>query len=254
MKVSWKAAVVPAALVATALDCFVLQRRYSGFTGGFLNPVHLDGAAQVAVFVLGTLWFNGALAALVAPAAAAAADRLPGLRFVQRVFVAAVLAWLPLFVLSAARFGVVRYVGDATQFRWGSIAGLQGLGQGCFVLAAVLAGGGAVAMLALRLVPERFLAFAAGGRARRTWLVLVLGAPLVYAAGGDAVQRQWVRMEGGSAMARLARFATDFDRDGFDLVSWPRDSAPFDPAVHPFAVRQRPRRERDRRRSGRGGR
>lgn len=236
MKVAWKAAVVPAAVVATGMDCFLLQRRYSGFTGGFLNPVHLDGAAQVAMFVFGALWFNAALAALAAPLAAWAADRLTRLRYGQRVFVAAVLAWLPLFALSVARFRLVRYLGDATQFRWGSIAGLRGVGQGVLVVAGMLGLGSTVALLALRHVPERLLAFAAGARARRTWLVLVLGAPCVYAAGSDAVQRQWIRLASGAATARVARFVTDFDRDGFGLVSWPRDPAPFDGAVHPFAV------------------
>ncbi len=34
----------------------------------------------------------------------------------------------------------------------------------------------------------------------------------------------------------LARLATDFDRDGFGLVSGPRDGAPFDSSRHPFAL------------------
>jgi hypothetical protein len=40
----------------------------------------------------------------------------------------------------------------------------------------------------------------------------------------------------GIALSQLVAFATDLDRDGYGLLVWPRDPAPLDPDVHPYAT------------------
>ena len=40
----------------------------------------------------------------------------------------------------------------------------------------------------------------------------------------------------GSLMTKIVQFVTDFDRDGYGLLSQPHDSAYFNGAVHPYAV------------------
>ena len=235
----WIGVVFLAALAATALESLLLQRMYSSFTGGFLNPVYLHGA-QVPAFLLSSLWVDAAAATIFVAPALWAAARVPGINRARRLLVAVSCCLAPLVVALCLRFSVHDYVGDAVQYRLGTTVAPWLLGVVLVGAATLLAFG--LCDLLLRFVPDGAVRFLWAGTRRRGWawgLALVLLTPVLLALIGRVsidVQFQLHRKATGRLFVTAADRLTDFDGDRYGLVWQPIDPRPFDENLYPFAV------------------
>jgi hypothetical protein len=230
------------ALVTTVVDCVFMQRQWTIFTGGYLNPYHLTGV-DIPAFLLGSLWLDAAAALLFVVPALWLTARLEHLGRARRLLVAALVCFAPIEAILVVNANVHRYLGDSLQYA-GLFAGSDAAALGSVVL---MLGSLALALLLYRLcrrVPGRCVGFLyLGPRSRRGALalgaVLVLGAPVMLAVVGGVrpdLQRQLVRKGNGGSFARFGEWVTDVDGDGVGLVWQPSDQAPFDARRHPFAV------------------
>ncbi len=230
------------ALVTTVVDAVFLQRQWTVFSGGYLNPSYLTGA-DILWFFLASLWLDAAAAALFVVPALWLTARIERLGRPRRLLVAALVCFAPIEAILVVNAGVHRYLGDSLQYA-GLFAGADAatLGSGVLALATL-----AIALVAYRLarrVPERWVGLAyRGPRSRRAALALgaalLVGAPVMLAVAGAVrpdLQRQLIRKGNGGSFARFGEWITDFDRDGVGLVWQPSDQAPFDARRHPYAV------------------
>jgi hypothetical protein len=234
--------VLVVALVTTVVDCVFMQRKWTVFTGGYLNPSFLEGA-DIPAFLLGSLWLDAAAAALFVVPALRLTAHLERLGRARRLLLAALICFAPIEMILTVNASVHRYLGDSLQYA-GLFAGANAATLGSGVLVLVTLG---LALLLYRLcgrVPDCWVGFLyRGPRSRRGALALgaalVLGAPVMLAVVGVVrpdLQRQFIRKGNGGSFARFGEWATDVDRDGVGLVWQPSDHALFDARRHPFAV------------------
>ena len=230
-RVRWIEISAAGALVATGLEAAILQRKYATFTGGYLQPSYLQGL-EVPVFLLLAAFLNATAVALPAPLAI----RLTrGLRGGRRFAAATLLAAAPLLGCMLVFLGVFAYAVDVLAFR----TGWSATAASVCVAALCAAGAGGVLWAAAYLPARDEERRQSRGRVLLRSAVLVVVALGTFAAAGLAsprLQDQLVRTTAGGWTAVAGRFATDFDRDAWDWVRAPFDTAPFDAAVHPFAV------------------
>ncbi|MHC4817263.1 MAG: sulfatase-like hydrolase/transferase, partial [Planctomycetota bacterium] len=230
------------ALVTTVVDCVFMQKKWTIFTGGYLNPSFLEGA-EIPMFLFGSFWLDAAAAALFVAPALWLTALLARLGRPRRLLLAALICFAPIEAILIVNAKVHRYLGDSLQYSGLFVsANAATLGMGVLVLVTV-----ALALLLYWLcgrVPDRWVGlFYLGPRSRRGALALgaalVLGAPVMLAVVGGVrpdLQRQFIRKGNGGSFARFGEWVTDVDRDGVGLVWQPSDQAPFDARRHPFAV------------------
>jgi Sulfatase len=250
---AWVSATAIAALLATALDALLLQRKYSVFTGGFLSVDHLRGPIEAAWFLAGSLAADAAIAGVAIVLALWVASRLRLGR--AAALVLAVLAGFgPLAIADVASYQLFTYLGGAFDFdlmfnlvsrQPGEILAVAGGPIAKMILAAAgLCGAAAVATaLVQRRFPGQGVESWRGDFTLRRSLVLCLGVFVSAAALSTAMRlnresfdNALRRKPSARVLGGLVTLATDVDRDGFGLLSRPRDSAPFDAAVHPYAL------------------
>jgi len=230
------------ALVTTVVDCVFMQKKWTIFTGGYLNPSFLEGG-EIPLFLFGSLWLDAAAAALFVAPALWLTARLARLGRARRLLLAALICFAPIEAILIVNANVHRYLGDSLQYS-GLFASANTAALGMGVLALVTF---ALALLLYRLcgrVPDRWVGLLyRGPRSRRGALALgaalVLGAPVLLAVAGGIrpdLQRQLIRKGNGGSFARFGEWVTDVDRDGVGLVWQPPDQAPFDARRHPYAV------------------
>jgi hypothetical protein len=230
------------ALATTVVDCIFMQRQWTIFTGGYLNPCFLSGV-DVPLFLLGSLWIDAAAALLFVAPALWLTARLERLGRPRRLLLAALVCFAPIETVLVVNANVHRYLGDSLQYA-GLFAGADAAMLGSVVLAL---GSLTLALVLYRLcrrLPDRWVGLLhRGPRSRRGALALgaalVLGAPVMLAVVGGVrpdLQRQLIRKGNGGSFARFGEWVTDVDRDGVGLVWQPFDHAPFDARRHPFAV------------------
>ena len=73
---------------------------------------------------------------------------------------------------------------------------------------------------------------------KRQWLALLAATPLVLFAANrvDDSRAALTRFNSVVAVSFVLEQATDFDRDGYSLYSYPLDGQPFDGSRHPYAL------------------
>ena len=230
------------ALVTTVVDCVFMQEKWTVFTGGYLNPSFLSGA-DIAWFVLGSLWLDAAAAALFVVPALLLTARLGRLGRARRLLLAALVCFAPIEAVLVVNANVHRYLGDFLQYA-GLFASADAATLGSLALVLVTLGLALMLYLLCGRVPDRWVGWLyRGPRARRSVLalgaVLLVGAPVMLAVVGGVrpdLQRQFIRKGNGGSFARFGEWITDVDRDGVGLVWQPSDQAPFDARRHPYAV------------------
>lgn len=244
---------LPVALVmgaiVTAVDAYLLERSKGFFTGGFLSTEHLDSTAErggfLAVSLASDAAFVGLVMALVFPLVRA-------LRLSRTVSwaLAAGAGCAPLAVADVVRYELDRYLGDA--FDLSLMFDLAGRSPSevvavawshvwlpVFLTLGVLVGAAGLVAYRWRTRPAHRSDPAGWGPG---WKLpaLVFLAVGVAASGArvysplldDALRRKpsvdWP--------GRAVDLATDLDSDGYGMLSRPRDPAPLDGRVHPYAI------------------
>jgi hypothetical protein len=223
------------------------------FTGGF-NSVYVDGAIGVVLYLLGAALLDAALVLGIWSLALPVLKRACDTRL--ELWCAAGLLTLLVALFPA----VARYNLHVTLGRLVSVSLLQVGSAGSAVNAASvavdelpdygrLAGAGALlACLALLVLARRVGRGLGVTRVRLeppptrslwlTWLTVACAALAVFAAsalGAPSLHYGLAYKTSGSLAGGLARRLTDFDRDGYGLLSQPPDAAPLDASVHPYA-------------------
>ena len=242
----WLSAAALVATLLTAADAYLLQRRWSFLTGGFLA---YDYAATwlVRLTFLAVSWVSDlAVSGVVAATGAWLGHRLRLSR--AAVWTVALLSGLfPLAVVDAIRYELLRHMGDT--FDLPLMFDLVGrrpaeiLAQGGRHLAgpalAVLATGVALASV-VWAVHRRWPARAADARPRWRLLLAVCATAFVFGtavrAANPIVDSGMRRKPSGQVVGVVVSVLSDVDRDGFGLLDRPRDPAPWNAAIWPFAV------------------
>ena len=247
----WRRLTWSTALLVTLVEAGLLQRKYGLFTGGFLaaNPL---GTWLDCVAFLGVVYLLNATAAAPLCAAALIAGRAAGLRPRALRFVAFAAGAAPILTADFLQYQLWSFLGDAFDFhlmfeltgrRVSEIFAVTApliarpLSLGLLLLVVLLA----ITWLLNRL--QRHAADAplvpAPRAVLRSLVELTLVAAVITTAVGvssDAMAYGLRRTPVGDVALRVLDEATDFDRDGYGLLKSPRDSAPFDARIHPYAL------------------
>lgn len=236
------------AATITVLDAVLLELQRGFFTGGFLAQDTATAWSDRAVFLIGSVCLDLVWAVLGVLLALVVAGALGWGRIARRSL--ALLAGAgPLAIASLVEYQVLARLGDA--FDLGLMFDLVGRKPGellavswahliapvSLIVVAVVS-----SAWALRWINRRFpgghLAIS-GWRALGVWcacaIVLTTFTTMVRLR-SDVQDNGLRRKPAGQAIGGLVTFASDFDRDGYGLLSRPGDPAPFDARVYPYAV------------------
>jgi phosphoglycerol transferase MdoB-like AlkP superfamily enzyme len=235
------------ALLIAVVEIVLLNVKYEAFRGGFLQSHQIKAPLDRAAFLAGVV----ALHLLSFGALGAAWFRLArrlGVPRAVRMFDWIVVSLVVSGLFTIVRYQIHSYFGDFLTF---SIA--KSLGGGSIADAvryvaneaalAVIAIGAVVAFYIF--VRRRIARRAAADIAHefhtpgvRTMVIGALGAVLVMVLVGQS-ELMWYHMRRTNlhfALDRMLDGATDFDRDGYGLISFPKDPAAVDASVYPGAL------------------
>jgi hypothetical protein len=251
LRVNWAAAArftLPAIILVTLIaELLLAERKYAIFGGGFGQPRTLDGPLEIGAFVAGLL--------LCQVVVFLALHRL--LRRLHRKrpdgplfhFNYLFFAGGGALALLIGKYQALAFFSDAMSFQI-----VRNLGGGSLTDALLyslseaglmLIGGGFALLFyaAVRFLFRRRWREAAPSPdywrlSRRQWLALLAATPLVLFAVNrvDDARAALTRFNSVTAISFLLEQATDFDRDGYSLFSWPIDGQPFDSSRHPYAL------------------
>jgi len=238
-------------LAATTLDCLLLQRRRSYFTGGFLSEDYVSTLPQAAAFLCASLLADAAVLTPLVVIALLAGQRLR-LVSVARVTAAMTLALVPVIAADFVAYQLQSFLGDAFDFTlmW-NLVGRQP-GEILAVSSSHVAWVGGLGLAGLMIVLVAF--WTLGRRTREpaperqgNWLrgalicsviLLVAGTSVVTAArlGSDVLDNGLKRKPTARVLGAIVDFVSDVDRDGYGILGRFSDPAPFDSRVYPFAT------------------
>jgi len=247
----WRRLTVASAVFVTVVEAILLQRKHALFTGGFLAATPFrtwpDGLAFLAVLTLLNATFCSPACAVVLTAA----NRLRLKRRARR-FLAFVAASGPLLGADFLMYQLWAFLGDAFDLRLAyELTGRHT--SELFAVAAPLVtrpvslgvllglGAGAVTWILAKtdrhpfepvLGPDARAAIRASAALTAVSAVIVTGIGL----SSDAMTFGLRRTPAGTLALQVLNRMTDVDRDGFGLLELPRDSAPFDSRIHPYAL------------------
>ena len=234
------------ATIVAAAELLVANRKFGVFTGGFGQSSAVDTPGEIALFALGFVLAQLAIA-LLAWKIAARLARASGAQATVLHF-AFLYGGISLLVLSL-QYQLHSYFSDAVSF-----ALLKQLGGGSATdallfakneimlglaaLAAFLLAWWVAARLLHRLTgPQPALDATRSGwhTIAAIWLLLVGGLFVIPRIGGDGA-RGLERIMAWQALGDLLSLASDFDGDGYGLAGRVIDPHPFDEARHPLAL------------------
>jgi hypothetical protein len=248
---TWRRVTLAAVAAMTLLDGALLQRKHALFTGGFLVsrqfPTVVDGVA----FLLSVAIVNAAVIAPVVLMALALARRLR-LRRHAAIFVAWSAGLLPLTVADFVTYQVWSYVGDAFDFHVMRALTGHGLSEVFAVasplisrpLSMVVLACGAIAGITVLLQrgakddTDGVVIPSAASAWKRCLALLALSSVLVTGMSitSDAVGFGLRWTSSGQIFSLALDELSDVDRDGYGLLRSPRDGAPLDRAIYPYAI------------------
>ena len=248
---SWHWTAFSAAALATLAEGLLLQRKYGLFTGGFLIATPLPTPADGAAFIGVLLLLNVTAAAPCSAVALLAARRLR-LRPPAVWFLALAAGCSPMLVADFLTYQLWSFLGDAFDFRLMYQLTGRHLSEMLAVSSPLLARPLAVTGIVVAAV----VAVAAGvhrldrGRfqpisyprwrtvAAGSLKLAVLSAVTMTGVGltSDAMRRGLLTTPLGSAWLHVLNRLSDLDGDGYGVFLYPRDSAPLNPRVHPYAL------------------
>jgi len=250
---TWRGEVFVLALLcavpATLVDAYLLDRKLGILSGGYLAEYQLRGARLFLFGVLSVMSDVAVLAPIIA--AVLWITRLLWMHALARAFLAVSVA---LGVVAAADVGVYelqRYVGDLVNVNvlvnlvGGDIREILHFSVSPALHWLGFLSLGALGVLGASVVLDRWYYTTMRqdpGARRTTFIALVValcGAVTVGALArlqDPGIDRAMGYKPAGRVLGGLTQWLTDLDRDGYGLLSIPADSAPFDPAIHPYAV------------------
>jgi hypothetical protein len=245
---------LPACVVAIGVADTTLLALGTGYFSGGFNSVYVDGLGQVAAYLVASAILDLGLV-LGLWALAVPLLRLARATPLQVFCLAGILAVGVPATLAIARYNLHVTLGhlvSVSLLRVGS--GGSSIGMASIALdelppygeiaAALLALGVLIVVTVARRLEKR-LADAGAQFAppppRSLWLgfagLTVLGSLILTTAPASADRLQYglVLKPSRTLLAALIQHITDVDRDGYGVLSRPRDSQPFDADIHPFA-------------------
>lgn len=249
----WLILTLLAACVASAAEIYLIDQSTGLVTGGFLADGHFATVFSRLGFVAVSILCDATILGLIVAFVLWVCARLQ-LRPAGRILYTLGFALLPVAWFDFVTYQIQQYIGDV--FNLDVLFELSGrsipeflavAGWEIALLIALLVGGGA-AILAVAWLLNRLAPLIEGdtqarwsrGRvvARVTVALLLLGSvgSTIARLSDELVDRGLARKATGTVIGHLVQFLTDVDRDGYGLLSRPRDSAPFDSGVHPYAV------------------
>jgi hypothetical protein len=247
----WRGLTIAAALVVTALEAVLLQRKHSLFSGGFLTATPFrtwpDGLAFLGIVAL----LNATICCPICAAVLMSSNALR-LRVRARRFLALVAGVAPLLAADFLMYEIWSFLGDAFDVRlmyqltgrhvseiFAVAAPLITRPLGLGILIAL--GLGAVTWILARTDRTPFHAAPAptiSEALRVSGALVALSAVLTTGIGlsSDAMTYGLRRTPAGSLALQALNRLSDFDFDGYGLLDLPRDSAPFNGHIHPYAL------------------
>ncbi|MGE3395944.1 MAG: sulfatase-like hydrolase/transferase, partial [Sphingomonas sp.] len=239
---------LPAAILVTLLfEMALAERKYALFGGGFGASQVLDTPGEIAAFAVGVVACQALLLLLL-------------YRLIRRLhggkadgplfhFNFLVLAGGGMIGAAAGKYQALAYFSDAMSFQI-----VRNLGGGSLTdallfslneigLAAIGLGGAAICYLGILWLLRRRWRNAAPladhwRPSRRQWAAMLVATPMILFGVNriDDARSAVGRFNSALAFGSVLHEATDFDRDGWSLFSFPVDRAPFDGALHPYAL------------------
>ena len=247
---AWRSVTLSAAACITLFDAVLLQRKYGQFTGGFLATGF--GHALDAIAFLGLSGLLNVTVAAPLTLMALLAIRPLRLRRAASNFAAASVAVLPLALTDFLTYRVWQYLGDAFDFR--VMTNLTGRRMSeIFAVAAplmsrplVVLGLAVAAIAGLTWLVHRLSRGSAEPGilpaprivAQRCFTLVVLSSVCVIAVSmtSEAMGLGVRRTPSGQLFITALNFLSDVDRDGHGVLQSPRDLAPFDSTIQPYAI------------------
>ncbi|AMY10068.1 arylsulfatase [Luteitalea pratensis] len=250
---TWRAEVLGLALACaipvTCVDAYLLDRKLGIISGGYLAEFQFSGL-RLALFLAISLLTD---IAVVAPILAVVLwlARLLWMHALARAFLAVSVALTVVAAADVAVYELQRYLGDLVNvnilvnllggdireiLHFSASPALHWLGFISF---------GGLAVVGLSVVldnrfPSRMRQDPGARKTTFAALVLTLTAAVVVGAVGrlndPGVDRALAYKPAGRVVGSFTEWLTDVDRDGYGLLSTPADTAPFNSAIHPYAV------------------
>ena len=242
-----------AVVMLTAVDAYLIDRKYGLFSGGFLADVYLRNGWEILGFLFVSAVGDLALVAplLMLVLRVAAHVRLSA---ASRAFVTLSLSLAPFAIADFVLYEIANYLGDVMNLK--VLYELSGSNPRELLvfggLRLLLAGLGTVAGLILLIAggwalnqvwPSSPFPFADEPHgfwrmARRAAVFMVVGLVVtsvarVWSPGFD---RGLIRKPSSKALGFFVQWATDVDRDGFGVLSRPGDPDPWKAEIRPWAV------------------
>lgn len=239
------------AIVVTATDAALLERKKGFFTGGFLAVDHLRSPLEALLFLGASILSDAAVICVLVAAALSVSARLRLTRMARSLAVLAI-AISPMATANFISYQLHLYLGDA--FNLGLMFDLTGRRpEELFAVASSHLGGplalltsGSICTFGVvwavnRFIPgERALLPKAGGRRIWQWplalFLLGLFSTAILRAGTDVMENGLRRKPSGKFLGAIAERASDIDRDGFGAIARLNDPDPFNANVFPYAV------------------
>jgi len=241
-------------LVVTAADIALLYEGTGFLTSGY-NSASIGSLTEIAAFVAASLILDLALILVIWSFLVPILARLP-LSSLQTWCMAGLVALGAPLAFSAARYNLYAVAGN--MFNVTLVNQLDGTITSSMVIEMIdgsqLLWGVATPALALLL----FGAIIWLGRLQKThdvsdgrftppsaprvWRLLLpffaLAVVILMAASPTLAQLRYGlrKKPSGAAIMGVVRWVTDVDRDGFDAFTEPRDTAPWDSSIHPYAL------------------
>jgi len=247
----WRRLTISAALLVTVVEALLLQRKHGLFTGGFLSINQFGTWADGLAFMMVVLLLN---ATVVAPICAAAMllGRSARLRPRALRFGAFAAGAAPLLAADFLMYQIWSYLGDT--FDSQLMFELTGRRVSeMFVVAAPLVTRPLFVGILLVAVVVGFTLFVhrlqrtaaaapviptRGAILRGSGALLLSSATIAMGVGlsSESMAFGLRRTPAGDVTLRLLDRLTDFDGDGYGLLRNPRDTAPFNASIHPYAL------------------
>lgn len=247
---SWRRLTLASAAFVTFLDAALLERKHGLFTGGFLASHQFGTAADSVAFLILSALLNASVAAPLTAIALFIGRRIR-LRPRALRLVAFCAAVVPLAVADFVIYKVWSYLGDAFDFhvmvaltghRLSEAFAVAGplLARPLLALGLALIGlAGAITLLhRFDRSREESVILPQPGRVlqRSAGLVLMSAIAVTALSTSDAVGFGLRWTASGQLFTIVVNRLSDVDRDGYGPLRNPRDIAPFNPAIFPYAL------------------
>ncbi|MBE0435587.1 MAG: sulfatase-like hydrolase/transferase, partial [Methylomicrobium sp.] len=242
--------VITVVAIIQLFELALLQIKYDIFIGGFLQPYAYLTLFERLGFILLTLWYDFILFGLIGVAWFYIADRL-NKSGILIYYSFTVLILLSMGMWLGLKFKVLSYFNDTINYQIIANLGGGSLRDGLLYAAneIVLFAGTMAGLIVLFILIARFVKnhqyvrdyhneLTESHGLKWTLTIMTLITPLLtYAVSDSDYWRYGLSKKTSynlitSGLDRL----TDFDRDGYGLFGYPKDTAPFDKRIYPGAL------------------